>query len=323
MRQSLFAIVLIIAAFSGGALVNGPGLEWGRRHLASVSKHLPDEWTGQEEPLPDDESPEEESRPNDSPRAGTIDAQVQPPSSRVSLPVAESSPFAPSSLHAEETSSREFTPPDDQSPEAAPTVKAPLGPTIATQSSPLDAAAPDVSSSTPKDLPAPPPSLLDLARRKLSDRGLVEDRGDASAPSQTPPPAAEAGEPPQVSTAGASASSEARFGSGGPEGRDLPPGAGQDRPPANDPSVRLASRSREPEERSDWAEVRHQMVELGVGRYWVEGEFGGPVIFRCVVPMIGDRAVSQHFEAEGDDLMTAARVTLRRIALWRATEESP
>ncbi|WP_152052280.1 hypothetical protein [Tautonia marina] len=65
------------------------------------------------------------------------------------------------------------------------------------------------------------------------------------------------------------------------------------------------------------------MEDLGVGRFWVEGEFGGPVIFRCVVPMIGDRAVSQHFEAEGDDLISAARVTLRRIALWRATEATP
>jgi hypothetical protein len=65
------------------------------------------------------------------------------------------------------------------------------------------------------------------------------------------------------------------------------------------------------------------MEELGVGRYWVEGAFGGPVVFRCVVPVVGDRAVSQHFEAEGDDLLTAAGDALRRIALWRATEPTP
>ncbi|RUL89373.1 hypothetical protein [Tautonia sociabilis] len=71
---------------------------------------------------------------------------------------------------------------------------------------------------------------------------------------------------------------------------------------------------------SEWSEIRRRMEELGVGRFWVEGEFGGPVTFRCVVPVIGDRAVSQHFEAEGQDLVSAAQDALRRIALWRATE---
>ena len=61
------------------------------------------------------------------------------------------------------------------------------------------------------------------------------------------------------------------------------------------------------------------MADLGVERYWVEGDFGGAVRFRCLVPVVGDQVVSQHFEAEADDLPTAARLALRRIALWRAT----
>jgi len=73
----------------------------------------------------------------------------------------------------------------------------------------------------------------------------------------------------------------------------------------------------------DWTALQDQMEDLGVGRFWVEGQAGGPVVFRCLVPVVGDRVVSQHFEAEGDDLVSASRTALRRIALWRATEATP
>lgn len=71
-----------------------------------------------------------------------------------------------------------------------------------------------------------------------------------------------------------------------------------------------------------WASVRHRMAELGVRRYWVEGEPLGMVRFRCVIPLAGERAVGQQFEAEGDDELQAAEAVLRRIALWKATEPS-
>jgi hypothetical protein len=38
-----------------------------------------------------------------------------------------------------------------------------------------------------------------------------------------------------------------------------------------------------------------------------------------VIPLAGRRAVGQHFEAEGDDEIQAARTALKRITLWRAT----
>ena len=69
-----------------------------------------------------------------------------------------------------------------------------------------------------------------------------------------------------------------------------------------------------------WAELRRQMRELGVTRYWLEGDPDGPVQFRCVIPLAGQRAVGQQFEAEGADALQAADAALRRVALWRATE---
>jgi hypothetical protein len=75
-----------------------------------------------------------------------------------------------------------------------------------------------------------------------------------------------------------------------------------------------------PSNSADWAEIRRTMRGLGVSRYGLDGEPGGRVRFHCVIPLAGRRAVGQHFEAEGDDDLQAAQATLRRIALWRATE---
>jgi hypothetical protein len=89
----------------------------------------------------------------------------------------------------------------------------------------------------------------------------------------------------------------------------------------HDPAVRRAA---EPEaaagDPADWAAVRKALRALGVSRYGVEGEPAGKVRFHCVIPLAGRRAVGQHFEADGDDDLQAARAALRRIALWRATE---
>jgi hypothetical protein len=62
------------------------------------------------------------------------------------------------------------------------------------------------------------------------------------------------------------------------------------------------------------------MQSLGVGKYWIEGEPDGSVLFRCVIPVAGRRAVGQQFEGEGADPASAAKVALRRVALWKATE---
>jgi hypothetical protein len=71
---------------------------------------------------------------------------------------------------------------------------------------------------------------------------------------------------------------------------------------------------------ADWSEIRRKMRQLGVARYGIEGEPGGRVRFHCVIPLAGQRAVGQQFEAEADDELQAAQAALRRVALWRATE---
>jgi hypothetical protein len=73
---------------------------------------------------------------------------------------------------------------------------------------------------------------------------------------------------------------------------------------------------------ADWAGVRRALRALGVSRYGIDGEPNGRVRFHCVIPLAGRHAVGQHFEAEADDELQAARVALRRIALWRASEGS-
>ncbi len=62
------------------------------------------------------------------------------------------------------------------------------------------------------------------------------------------------------------------------------------------------------------------MQTLGVSRFTIEAEPGGRVVFSCLIPVAGRKAVSQRFEAEGDDMVQAAHAALRRIGLWRATQ---
>ena len=71
---------------------------------------------------------------------------------------------------------------------------------------------------------------------------------------------------------------------------------------------------------ADWAAVRRELKALGVSRYGTDSEPRGKARFHCVIPLAGRRAVGQHFEAEGDDELQAARAAIQRVALWRATE---
>ena len=61
------------------------------------------------------------------------------------------------------------------------------------------------------------------------------------------------------------------------------------------------------------------MQVLGVTRYTIEGSPNGRVSFICMIPLVGRQAISQRFEAEGDDEFQAARTVVRRIMLWRAS----
>jgi hypothetical protein len=73
----------------------------------------------------------------------------------------------------------------------------------------------------------------------------------------------------------------------------------------------------------DWAALARKMQALGISRFSIEGQPGGRVVFACLIPLAGRQAVAQRFEAEGDDALRAARATLRRVALWRASQTQP
>jgi hypothetical protein len=70
----------------------------------------------------------------------------------------------------------------------------------------------------------------------------------------------------------------------------------------------------------DWAVLERKMQSLGVSHFTMEGEPGGHVVFSCLIPLAGHDAVTQRFQAGGDDVVQAAQAALRRIALWRATQ---
>jgi hypothetical protein len=70
----------------------------------------------------------------------------------------------------------------------------------------------------------------------------------------------------------------------------------------------------------DWEIIVHKMQTLGVSRFSVEGEAGGRVVFSCLIPLAGKQAVTQRFEAEAGDPVTAAQAAFRRIALWRGAQ---
>lgn len=98
------------------------------------------------------------------------------------------------------------------------------------------------------------------------------------------------------------------------------PAAAATAPPADPAVKRTAIPGDPPSTANDWALVRRKMQELGVRQYWIEGQPGGLVRFRCVIPVAGKNAMAQHFEAEAADEFRAADAALRRVLLWRATE---
>jgi hypothetical protein len=87
------------------------------------------------------------------------------------------------------------------------------------------------------------------------------------------------------------------------------------RSPASSPKVLVSGTD-------TWAILERKMQSFGVIRYTIDGEPGSRVVFSCLIPLAGRQAVTQRFEAEGEDIIHAAQAALRRIALWRATQPS-
>lgn len=322
MRKAIFAVMLIGASFAGGAVVNGPGLQWAQTMILS---HLngDDEDSDETDEKSADTAVAHKSTPGQEPLA-PIPSDPITPATRAVVP--DPDPSESLTTHSEIAPRRE--PPTTtakalaDASEPRPQPPAPTPPK-SDQTAQLGAGAADVSTEpaalkSPNDpeialtnVPTPLPESAPTSMEPLDPLPPL-----LNAPSASPMPSAtgEAGKgqdsgavnnalaaAPAAIAAAASAAATAL-----------------DQDPAKKNGAPLAVAAPQPP--SDWAEIRRRMAALGVSRYGIEGEPNGKVRFHCVIPLAGRRAVAQQFEAEGNDEFQAAEVALRRVALWRATE---
>lgn len=253
MRQALFVIAVVGAAFVGGAVVNGPGFRWAQERLL-LYMGLQD--------------------------GGEI-ASIDLPPAPGEAPIAD-----------------------------APTVTEPTvgkrDPEVQTASASAPAAAPERRA---LDQGVPSPKAEPQATEPFAEAGVDQP---------APKAGADESDPPALLGALVGALSQTAPPPGAADGPSQEPSA---EPAPLDPSVAPTSKDAAAGgESSDWTELRDKLNAAGVSRYTIEGEPGGRVVFVCLIPLAGKQAVSQRFEAEGDDEFQAARAALRRINLWRAAQ---
>ena len=276
MRQAILIVLLIAAAFLGGAFVTGPGLQWAQaRVLRSLGLN-----NGGEIAAVDLESSVIGPDP------------AEQPKSQVAAP---SGPIAPMPKVASE---RKSSKPDDfdrLSPAE------PAGPPSTSVSAP--------NQSRPLSLPSatPPPSVTKSSSRgqALVDPKVSPASGDSL--SRRPHATDQAKEPEPPALLGSLAALS-------PSAESLPD-SNRSQSTRSSPGPKLAESIG-----NEWATLVSKMRTLGVIRFTVEGEPGGQVIFACLIPLAGRQAVTQRFEAAGDDVIQAASSALRRAILWRATQ---
>ncbi len=285
MRQAIFVVVMVGAAFLGGAVANGPGLRWVQARLLDYMG-LQD---GGESASID--LPQTTSDFADPHRLGVSSAAGQP-NTQITTPGAErqvvkqgpsSSSVISSGRSVSSTPSSSATPPPLPLPSAIPEPKVSQVASMPTRS---DAA--PTSGPTPALFdPSVGTALLASRSPSLAQPGAVDH----------PIPAAISLEP-----------APAAF-SRSPSSSPISP-------------VPLSTSTRDDTDSSgscpDWVTLRRKMQSLGVIRYTLEGEPGGRVVFWCLIPLAGRQAVSQRFEGEGEDESHAAQAAIRRITLWRA-----
>ena len=75
--------------------------------------------------------------------------------------------------------------------------------------------------------------------------------------------------------------------------------------PGSQPSSTLAGGHEE------WTSLRQRLQKMGVTHYSIEGSPNGRVVFSCLIPLVSHQAVSERFEAEGDDEFDAIHNAIR------------
>ena len=332
MRQALFVVVMVAAAFLGGAMVNGPAVRWTQARLLDylglkegeiASVDLPGsspETTNGQEPKP--------SPTTAAPTAHAPSVTTEKPSKKAdtSHPSSGTSVSSKSSLNrGRSRSGLKDKPQSEQDRESSGMRNRNQGVEGMPASLPPLTAIPEPEAPRPSESGVKPglaspretPGLPEL------DAPLQPGRhGTATAAEQTAPehaaqapglpapldptvgPAILASLSPAPST-GPLADSPARADAVALE--TVPPTAPLPSPAATLPAGPTSSVG-------DWAILRRKMQSLGVTHYTIDGQLGGRVIFSCLIPLAGRQAVSQRFEAEGDDDFQAAQAAMRRIA---------
>jgi hypothetical protein len=281
-RHLFLVLVLVGAAFLGGAFVNGPGLQWAQaRLLRSLGLNNRGEIASIELKPATSSEPEIKPRPDGfipvDPRADVAKGPIAP------IP----------SLQAETESPKQDAP--DQPPSLQSPVKS------------------SVDSSTSPAL-HPPSVFLDkrIDSKSANHTPSSSDRRVTPAGSTTPHDSGPASSPVASETTPAILDSLAAL---------LPADSPTPTFPLPPSSPSDVANSKTPVSGTDsWVVLERKMQSFGVARYTMDGEPGGRVVFSCSIPLAGHQAVTQRFEAEGDDIIHAARATLRRIALWRASQ---
>jgi hypothetical protein len=284
MRKALFCVILVAASFAGGAVVNGPGLTWAK---AMVMDRLGLVEGGEPRPpLPNDSIP---------PLA------VEPSEVLPSVPGMRVNDVGPD---------RKDPFPNRSHPDILAKANGPDNDHIGS------AASPQGNADKPKGLSAKKAltgSASPEPANPLDPDPLAEVKAKAKAlPTLAPVPAADADAAPlPLPDPGASKSS------GSSVDEPIKPLPTESTDAAVNPTARQPTAS--DGGAVEWAEIRRLLKVAGVSRYGIEGEPAGRVRFQCVIPVAGRRAMGQHFEAEGDDEIQAARAALKRIMLWRAS----
>jgi hypothetical protein len=293
-RQIVLVVVLVGAAFLGGAFVNGPGLRWVQTQvLGSMG-------------LGEDAEPR------------AVDLKFAAGGDGLGANPAVGGPLAPAPVivadaAAVKPGSSERRPVRGDGPERKgdprPSATRPSRPALSQSVASTSRGAAD----DPRDGESPPPLPADL-------------------PAAVSPRAPR--DPDVTLATGSSAPSSSQADRPAPSGRETPPTLMDSLStlmpspaPAPPDSLRLPTPAPAPPPAvkpgdDDWATLARKMQSLGVSRFTIEGQPGGRVVFSCLIPVAGRQAVAQRFEAEGEDAVQAARAAMRRVALWRAAQPS-
>jgi hypothetical protein len=318
-RQALFVVVMVAAAFLGGAMVNGPAVRWTQARLLDYLGLKEGEIASVDLPGPSPETTNgQDPKPSPTTAAPTAHAPtetIEKPSKKTdtSHPTSGTSVVSKSSLNRGRTRSgpkdkpqseqdRESSRMRHQGVEGMPASLPPL-----TAIPEPEAPRPSESGATPRQTtPRETPGMPELdAPLEPSRNGPTTAAAQTVPEHPTPAPGLPAPLDPTVGPAILASLSPAPSTSSA----TMLPSPAAAVPAASTTSV------------GDWAILRRKMQSLGVTHYTIDGQPGGRVVFSCLIPLAGRQAVSQRFEAEGDDDFLAAQAAMRRIALWRATRE--